>query len=287
MPTAWKILVGVLLAIILALAIALGVVASKNNSDSSTNASTSTAGQVKSCSSPYKQDATLPADPTVFQDLSPAEYNAVRDYLFKQTSLNLTQHAKATHSSNVIYLIELYLPNKNDVLNYLDKNGPKPTRRARVVITNGGRASPNVEEYLVSPLPTPNSHTRLRLAHRREPISFAARPFTGKEEEGLQKILKKVTSECYAILKESFGFWYGNCTTHCLRDYIDGTPANFRNGARKSWIVFLRDRHGYDILPVPFEVLVDHADVDVNKWKVEQVGSTAEYLHAHSLSQDL
>ena len=249
----------------------MGIVVNKNESTSTKASSSTGKGGSKSCTSPYKQDVTLPSEPTVFQDLSPAEYHSVRDYLLKQAGLKLTQHSKATQNSNFIFLIELYLPDKQQVLNYLDNNGPKPVRRARAVIVNGAKASPNVEDYLVSPLPNPTSHTRLLLAHRREPISFASRPFTGKEEEGLDKIARKVTSKCYAILRESFGAWYGNCTKNCLRYYTDGTPATFRNGNRKTWVAFFRDKPGFDVLPVPFEILVDHADANVSNWKVDQV----------------
>ena len=255
----------------MALAVAIGVIADKNRSDSTSSSSTTTSGVSKACSSPYKQDVALPIEPTVFQDLSPTEYHSVRDYLLKQSSLNLTQHSKATQNSNFIFLIELYLPNKQDVLNYLDSNGPKPIRRARTVIVNGAETSPNVEDYLVSPLPNPTSHVRLHLAHRREPVSFSSRPFTSKEAEGIDKIVTRTTSVCYAILRESFGFWHGNCTKNCLRYYIDGTPASFLKGARKTWVAFFRDRPGCDVLPVPFEILIDHADVDVNNWKVDQV----------------
>jgi len=274
----WKILAVIQLGIIVALAVAIGVIANRNRSTSTSNSSTTTSGVSKACNSPYKQDVALPSEPTVFQDLSPAEYHSVRDYLLKQTSLNLTHHSKATQNSNFIFLIELYLPNKQDVLNYLDSNGQKPIRRARTVIVNGAISSPNVEEYIVSPLPNPNSHVRLRLAHRREPVSFSSRPFTSKEEEGIDKIVTRTTKVCYAILRESFGFWYGNCTKNCLRYYIDGTPASFQNGARKTWVAFFRDRPGYDVLPLPFEILINHADVDVNNWKVEQIYYHNQYF---------
>ena len=280
-PASWKIFVVFLLAVVVALAIALGFAVNKSMSDSTQSTSAAGKGGSGACHSPYKQDTTLPSDPTVFQDLSPAEYHSVRDYLFKQAGLNLTQHSKANQNSNFIFLIELYLPDKQNVLSYLDNNGPKPVRRARAVIVNGAKSSPDVEEYLVSPLPNPTTHTTLRLAHRRLPIPFASRPFTGNEEEGIDNIVAKVTSRSYTILKESFGFWHGNCTKNCLRYYIDGTPASFRNGARKTWVGFFRDRPGYDVLPIPFEILINHADVDVNNWKVEQVSLFCTYFYLH------
>ena len=276
-----------LVAVILALAIALGVLAGRNTLNASEYAAASN-GQgtkpKKTCSSPYKQDVSLPSDPSVFQDLSPSEYHSVRDYLMKQTSLNLTQHTKARQDTNFIFLIELYLPNKDQVLAFLDSKGPKPARRARAMIVNGAKSVPDVEDFLVGPLPNPTSHAKLRLAYRREKMPFSSRPSTEHEENNIAKLLRKVTSECYKILKESFGLWYGNCTNTCLRHYIDGTPASFRNGARKTWVTLFKDREGFDVLPIPFEVLVDHADSDTSKWNVDQV-SPPPPLRALSFSR--
>ncbi|XP_065066376.1 diamine oxidase [copper-containing]-like [Rhopilema esculentum] len=275
-PASWKVLVAALCALIVALVIALCIVATKATADDSSKAAPS---KGPSCSSPYKQDTKLPKDPSVFQDLSPDELHAVRDYLMKQSSLNLTAHGKSTMDSNFIYLIELYLPNKKDVLDYLDNNGKMPARRARVIIVNGGKSSPDVEEYLVSPLPTPSTHQRLYLAHRANPVPFSSRPSTGKEDDEFDKILKEVTTKCYVVLKESFNLWYGeNCSKNCLRTYIDGTPAAFRTGQRKTWAIFFKDVIGYDLHPVPFEVLVNHADSDVKKWQVEQIYYHNQYF---------
>lgn len=269
-PTSQKILITVLILIIATLAVALVVLLSVKSSPTS-ESKRSKDGLSGACQSPYKQDTTMPKDPTVFQDLSPEEHHAVRDYMLKKSGLSLKEHAKATQDSNFIYLIELYLPNKANVLSYLDAKGKKPARRARVVITNGGKASPNVEEYLVEPLPNPTKHTQLKLAFRADSIPFASRPWTGFEEENLNLMIKNVSKTCYAVLKESFNFWYHNCSKNCLRCYFDGVPANFRTGHRKTWMIFLRDRPGYDVLPVPFEILFNHADKDAKKWKVEKV----------------
>ena len=270
-PASWKALVAALCTLVVALVIALCIIATKATANDSSKV---TSSKGSSCSSPYKQDTQLPKNPSVFQDLSPGEYHAVRDYLMKQSSLNLTAHGKLTMDSNFVYLIELYLPNKKDVLEYLDNNGKMPARRARVIIVNGGKSPPDVEEYLVSPLPRPSTHQRLYLAHRANPVPFSSRPSTGKEDDEFDKILKEVTTVCYVVLKESFNLWYGeNCSKNCLRRYIDGTPAAFRTGQRKTWAIFFKDVIGYDLHPVPFEVLVNHADRDVKKWKVEQVRS--------------
>ncbi len=173
--------------------------------------------------------------------------------------------------SNRIYLIELYIPKKSDVLAYLDRGGKKPTRQARVIVANGAKNPPDVEEYLVEPLPNPSRHSILKMAGYSYPIHFASRPYSSLEDVVIDKMLTNATRDCYTVLKESFGFWYHNCTSTCLTFVVDGVAVADQVGQRQSWVMFFRNRRGLDLLPVPFEVLVDHADTDTNKWKILKV----------------
>lgn len=69
----------------------------------------------------------------------------------------------ANWKNSSVYGIELHVPNKSDVINFLDRQGSKPAREARVIIVRPevGR----VEEYVVGPLPSP---TRMDPNQRRE-----------------------------------------------------------------------------------------------------------------------
>ena len=77
------------------------------------------------------------------------EYIAVQTFLETNSELNLTAISDTTPlNANYIYFIEWAYPPKQQVLNYLDENGPIPERWARAEIYRG--TVPDVVEYLVS-----------------------------------------------------------------------------------------------------------------------------------------
>lgn len=53
----------------------------------------------------------------------------VRDYLFAQPELNLTDADNAGVASNTLFMVELLLPPKADALAALDDAGPRPPRQ--------------------------------------------------------------------------------------------------------------------------------------------------------------
>ena len=63
------------------------------------------------------------------------ELTSVKDYLYRQTSLNLGRGNKHV-SSSVIFLIEAIPPPKAAVLAYLDNAQPAPQRAAQVDTVN-------------------------------------------------------------------------------------------------------------------------------------------------------
>ena len=226
------------------------------------------------CKSQFTFDFSVSKDPDVFQDLSEDEIHAVQDYMLSVSSLNLTSHKKATLQDNFIYLVELYLPPKAEVLQYLDDKGSKPVRRARVVLQNGAPKIPNIEEYIVEPLPKPRNHSTLRLAGRQFPIPFHARQMTAQEIALYSEKMKLYSARLYKVLKESFGYWVHNCTTHCATPSINGIPGSFKPGTRQTWITFRRQVAGKWLHILPLELLLDHNDKDADKWKVLRVSAS-------------
>ena len=62
------------------------------------------------------------------------ELKGVVTFLERQSELNLVPATKATVNSSFIYYIDVLPPEKAAALEYLDKGGPKPERKARVII---------------------------------------------------------------------------------------------------------------------------------------------------------
>ncbi|KAF2146772.1 uncharacterized protein K452DRAFT_323862 [Aplosporella prunicola CBS 121167] len=123
-----------------------------------------------SCTVPTAQLTTAPKS-NVWSGLTDTEAASVDSWLFGQKSLNLTVSKKAGEWDNSILLIELMLPNKTGVLEYLDKEGNAPVRYAHVVLDVRATTEPYYEDILVGPLPVKNGTTTY------QPLTY---PYTRK-----------------------------------------------------------------------------------------------------------
>lgn len=89
-----------------------------------------------------------------FKELSNDELTSLNDWLMDPNqSLNLKVIDQADLRDNYIDSIELWQPNKEDAIKYLDQGGPKPNRMAKVHIVNGADKPPIIKTLLVRPLP--------------------------------------------------------------------------------------------------------------------------------------
>lgn len=102
---------------------------------------------------------TTAEKPTPFFVLNETELQDITDWLLDPAQgLNLTDATSPnlTQTDNYIWYIEPLLPNKTDVLAYLDENASSPARYARIVMAEGGKAEPDMTEYFVCfPYPSP------------------------------------------------------------------------------------------------------------------------------------
>ena len=128
-------------------------------------------------------------------------------------------------------MIELQQPNKDEAFKFLDNNGPKPERVARVVVFFGGKLSPEVREYLVSPAAKPSRYEETTGPEHKYPIPYEARPEDSKELDTTESLILKMSEQLRDLFYESFdGYTYDNCTDRCLTwDY--SSPGEF--GLRK------------------------------------------------------
>ena len=166
-------------------------------------------------------------------------------------------------------MIELQQPNKDEAIKFLDNNGPKPERVARVVVFFGGKLSPEVREYLVSPAAKRSRYEETTGPGHKYPILYEARPEDSKELDATESFILKMSEQLRDLFYESFdGYTYDNCTDCCLtRDY--SSPGEF--GLRKKWFFFKRDLPGNYLHPVGLSLYVDTRGSDVSRWKVEKV----------------
>ncbi|TKA83156.1 hypothetical protein B0A55_00722 [Friedmanniomyces simplex] len=95
----------------------------------------------------------------VWSGLTNWEAASVTRWLFGQAELNLTRSEDAGNWDNSILLVELMLPNKTDVLPYVDGDAAAPTRYAHVVLDLRATVNPTYTDILVGPLPVTNGTT--------------------------------------------------------------------------------------------------------------------------------
>ncbi|TEA10610.1 Membrane primary amine oxidase [Colletotrichum sidae] len=97
----------------------------------------------------------------VWRDLSDEEVHGVTKWLLGKKDLNLTDPESAGPWSNTILFVELNIPNKTDVLPYLDSNtsDKAPTKYARVLTTRRATEDASWQELLVGPLPISDKTT--------------------------------------------------------------------------------------------------------------------------------
>ncbi len=213
----------------------------------------------------------------MFADLTVRELKAVRSYLHGIPELKLTDASSKTLKKNYILLIELHLPRKHEALRALDRGQAKPPRQARVIIHFGNQTKPTITEYIVSPLPSPKSH-KVKTFQGNRPINFESRPITAVEYHHIIEILNKITTKVHKLLFETTGgFSFTNCSNRCLT-FSDIAPRGLEPGERRTWIMLQKFVEGYFIHPVGFEVLINHKDLDPEKWTVEKIWYNSMYF---------
>lgn len=95
------------------------------------------------------------------------EVEAAQVRSFVQQASNLPNSASGFRAGDrkVIYRIETLRPNKTDVIDYLDHNGPRPERWARVAMLEARGNDAFSVDYMVGPLPASKATSMLPLSY--------------------------------------------------------------------------------------------------------------------------
>lgn len=214
---------------------------------------------------------------SMFADLTVEEMKAVRAYLHSIEDLELNDAAHKAIRKNSILLIELHLPKKQRALRALDYGHAKPPREARVIIQFGNQATPNVTEYIVSPMPAPNTH-RVKSFKSNRPINFESRPISSVEYYYMDRTLQKASVKIHTLLFETTGgFSYANCSDRCLT-FSDVGPRGLEPTERRSWIIIQKFVEGFFLHPIGLEMLLNHHDLDPERWTIEKVWYNGYYF---------
>eukprot|EP00058_Branchiostoma_floridae_P012211 XP_002597699.1 hypothetical protein BRAFLDRAFT_217424 [Branchiostoma floridae] len=216
-------------------------------------------------------------DPTVYDDLTPKEHQAVRDYMLAESTLGLVPWEDATLHDSYIYAMELHVPSKAEALRFLDNSGPRPEREALVIVYGGSRLTPTVEEYVVGPLPTPTRHRLYAPPGRKNPIPWNSRAPDLKEYTALRQTVGTALSVVHNILNETYGYTLHNCSTRCLLT-PDTSPRGYSSGERKTWFRAVRNLPGGFLHHVGFMFQVNHESRDPSQWRIDRVFYNEQYF---------
>ncbi|XP_062451628.1 membrane primary amine oxidase-like [Rhea pennata] len=221
-----------------------------------------------------KQEDTDDGRSLVFADLTPEEMVQVVRYLQEKLGVKLVDASRALPSDNCIYLVDVQIPAKVEVLRFLDDGGPRPAREALAVLYFGNQLEPNITEYVVGPLPMPTYHRDVTVQKYGGKVPYHRRPVTGKEYTDINTLMQRELRQAPRFLAaccETDGSDLAALTT---------APRGFQSGDRSTWFVFFHavPGTGFFLSPVGLELLVDHKDLDVSRWRLRKVFYNGRYF---------
>ena len=212
--------------------------------------------------------ADEPSNPSVFHDLTKHEIRSIQTYLYERSGLHLVYPTANKTNSSYVFTMELYLPNKTEVLNYLDNEGPQPPRKAIVTIFRGHITYSEINEIIVGPLPYPTSHRPV--PGRPKSIPFFYRPVTSQDYDvAMEYITDMVDKKLSSLLLDAFGARLKNCGDKCLafRYISQFSPTASGVQLRKVWYWMNYFVEFYLLHPVDFSVLMttylDRFEIDL------------------------
>ncbi|XP_021047125.1 amiloride-sensitive amine oxidase [copper-containing]-like [Mus pahari] len=205
----------------------------------------------------------------VFADLSAQEMEAVHSFLMSRTELELQPSGTQALDKNSVFLIETLLPNKKEVLEFLNKGTRPPVREARVIIFFSAQEHPNVTEFAVGPLPQP-IYMRELFPRPEKHRSWASRPMSKAEQSLLYHKIKEATTPLQGFFLDTTGFSLEDCDGQCLT-FTHVAPHSVESRHRATWFLLQRIVKDRLLQPTGLEILVDHGSTDVRDWRVEQV----------------
>nr|KAG5706516.1 hypothetical protein BaRGS_028687 [Batillaria attramentaria] len=225
-----------------------------------------------------------PATPEPFHDITVEELERLYDYLLTVTELNLKPPSQTSVNTASIFMVDLHLPPKADVLRYLDGSGARPPREAKVMVFRGDLSPPVVEEYRVGPLSKPNYIHLMNSGTHRNPVEFAVRPIGNVEFISMfESFVPVVDNEIREVLLESYGGTLTNCGDNCLKAiFITASTGVLNEKRRKYWAVLTHPAEYYHVYPLDIAILLDVTGSNTSQWRVDKIWYAGAYYNSTS-----
>ncbi|KAK3729832.1 hypothetical protein RRG08_058151 [Elysia crispata] len=275
----WQIATGILLVVSIGLLIALIVVASEDKTKTRVVTLTSDSEALTECGQSNPNGNTIdlsePADPGPFHDLTEEEMRKLRTYLQNDPDIQankVSQMSTLRFQSSYIYMADLWVPPKSEVLNFLDSGGLQPQRQAHVMMFRGDKSPPVVEEWICGPLPDVAKCDLMNFPNRRNPVEFESRPFSLYEFFFFHRLVSLEENKIRTVLMESYNATFSECDT-CL--VLNPVPtASGLTGElheRHIWVWALYDVPFQLLHPTDFGLQLNLTGSDSNNWNIIRV----------------
>ncbi|XP_051008368.1 amiloride-sensitive amine oxidase [copper-containing]-like [Acomys russatus] len=216
--------------------------------------------------------------PRVFSDLNIFEMKSVENFLMHRKKLQLQPSTTLNLTKNSVYLIEMLLPDKSDVLDFLDKEERSPVREARVVIFFGAQEPPRVAEFAVGPLPGPIYMREISPGPGDNP-PWTSRPISKAEYRLIHSTLTKATEPLHQFLLDTTDYSLKECYENCLT-FTYMAPHGTKSDQRRSWFILQRYMVGDFLLPTGLEILLDHESTNAQDWRVVKLWYNGKFYNS-------
>ena len=140
--------------------------------------------------------------------------SSIENYVYKNFKNNRSKLNRPIYDTIFIQNIKLYLPNKEDVLNYLEKSEKQPERLARVTLIHYPF---NITYYVVGQLPNPTYHKLAKFNDRENPLNeFATGMYRRGNVGKLNRFSKQIFIDMWPLMKDTYEEFEGYDTPEDL-----------------------------------------------------------------------
>ncbi|KAF2268147.1 amine oxidase catalytic domain-containing protein [Lojkania enalia] len=212
----------------------------------------------------------------VWAQINPEDNLAVWNLLHDPASgLNLTHPDNATLTDNYVFWIDTLHTNKSSVLPYIDGDAAPPSKYARAIIFQGGKSSPDSQEYMIGPLPvsTQTSISRLDYIYNGGSggsVPYNARYFDSKRSAATEPLISQTMQNISDITTALFGgVFYGRSDERSTLTYTSGDPQSFDGSQCFRSIMFRFPGTASYLTPLDFFLLIDCTGTDASHYYVK------------------
>ncbi|KAF2740995.1 amine oxidase catalytic domain-containing protein [Polyplosphaeria fusca] len=213
----------------------------------------------------------------VWAPISAEDNLAVWNLLHEPASgMNLTHPDDAVLTDNYVFWIDTLHTNKSDVLPYIDGSGSLPTKYARAIIFEGGKADPDSQEYMIGPLPVSADTTIEKLDYMYNggsggSVPFNARYFDGPKTSATDPLVASVMGNISDVTAALFqgGVYFGSLDERTTLSPTSGTPQSFDGSQAFRNIMFRFPGPATYMTPLDFFLLIDCTGTDASLYSLK------------------